>query len=549
MNRFLAIALIAGLSAAAIATTPSPATAQAVTSGQLAELPARHIGPVGNRISSVYGVTSDPLTYYAGAAAGGLWKTTDGGLWWDPLFDDQDVHAIGSIAVSELDPEIVWVGTGEPHIRSNVTIGDGVYKSTDGGTSWEHKGLDATGRISKVRIHPYNPDIVYIASLGHTHAPQQERGIYRSTDGGDTWEHVLFVNDSIGASDLVMDPNNPRILFAGMWHIAFNTWGRESGGEGGGIYMTRDGGDTWTRLEGNGLPTLPVGKIGLCMTPADSDRIYALIETGDGVPWKDMETESGEVWRSDDGGDTWQLVTHSRDFGGRTGYYNNCRVLPDDPDEAMFLTSQLTRTIDGGRTGSALQGRSRPGGDYHDLWMDPTNADRWIVGNDQGVSVSHNRGVSWYQTQLPIAQMYHVTVDNAVPYNVLGNRQDGPSFRGPSNPMYGGGGGGGLIPRGDWHSIGRGESGFATPDPVDPNIVWSSASGSGARGGIVVRHDGNLAWRFVLGNLPVIVSVKSLDDLAKSGNCNGSFGIATNLSPSNKDEPTARYGNSDCIER
>ena len=489
MNRFLAIVLAAILITPTLVPGPQPVSAQAVTSDQIAELPFRHIGPVGNRISAVYGVTSDPLTYYAGAAAGGLWKTTDGGLWWDPIFDGQDVHAIGSIAVSELDPEIVWLGTGEPHIRSNVTIGDGVYKSTDGGSSWEHMGLDATGRISKVRIHPYDPDIVYIASLGHTHAPQQERGIYRTTDGGETWEHVLFVNDSIGASDLVMDPNNPRILFAGMWHIAFNTWGRESGGEGGGIYMTRDGGDTWTRLEGNGLPSLPVGKIGLCMTPADSDRIYALIETGDGVPWKDMETESGEVWRSDDGGDSWQLVTHNRNFGGRTGYYNNCRVLPDDPDEAMFLTAQLTRTIDGGRTGTALQGRSRPGGDYHDLWMDPTNPDRWIVGNDQGVSVSHNRGVSWYQTQLPVAQMYHVTVDNAIPYNVLGNRQDGPSFRGPSNALYGGFGGSGWIPRGDWHSVGGGESGFATPDPVDPNIVWSSASGSGARGGIVVRHD------------------------------------------------------------
>ncbi len=488
MNRSFAHTLIAVATLFAGALLAPPASAQQVAPEALAELPVRHIGPVGNRISAVYGVTSQPLVYYAGAASGGLWKTVDGGLWWDPIFEDQAAHSIGSIAVSELDPEIVWVGTGEPHIRSNVTIGDGVYRSTDGGDTWRHMGLGATGRVSKVRIHPYDPDVVYIASLGHTHSPQRERGIFRTRDGGETWEHVLYVNDSIGASDLVMDPNNPRILFAGMWHIAFNTWGRESGGEGGGIYMTRDGGDTWTKLEGNGLPRLPVGKIGLCMTPADSDRIYALIETGDGVPWKGRETESGEVWRSDDGGGAWQLVTHNRDFGGRTGYYNNCRVLPDDPDEAMFLTAQLTRTIDGARTGTALQGRSRPGGDYHDLWIDPTDADRWIVGNDQGVSVSHNRGVTWYQTQLPVAQMYHVTVDNAIPYNVLGNRQDGPSFRGPSNSLYGGFGGG-SIPRGDWHSVGGGESGYATPDPVDPNIVWSSASGSGARGGIVVRHD------------------------------------------------------------
>ena len=477
---------LAALSLAA-ATTPA-APAQQPTSDQLAALQYRHIGPVGNRISAVHGVTGDPLTYYAGAAAGGLWKSEDGGLYWEPLFDDLDVHSIGSIDVAESDSEIVWVGTGEPHIRSNVTIGDGVYRSLDGGANWAHMGLDATGRVSKILVHPTDPDVVYVAALGHVHAPQPERGIFRTTDGGRSWEHVLFVDEGVGASDLVMDPNNPRILFAGMWTVQFNTWGRRSGGPLSGIYMSRDAGDTWTKLEGNGLPPRPVGKIGLCMTPADSDRIYALIETGDGVPWEGQATDSGELWRSDDGGASWQLMTHNRNFGGRTGYYNNCRVLPDDPDEAMFLTAAFTRSIDGGRTGTALQGRSRPGGDYHDLWIDPTDADRWLVGNDQGVSVSLNRGVSWLRTQLPVAQMYHVTVDNAIPYNVLGNRQDGPSFRGPSNSLYGGFGGS-SIPRGDWHSVGGGESGFASPDPEDPNIVWSSASGSGARGGIVVRYN------------------------------------------------------------
>ena len=477
---------LAALTFTAAATSSAPA--QQPSSEHLANLQYRHIGPVGNRISAVHGVTGDPLTYYAGAAAGGLWKSEDGGLYWEPLFDDQDVHSIGSIDVAESDSEIVWAGTGEPHIRSNVTIGDGVYRSLDGGDTWAHMGLAATGRVSKVLIHPSDPNVVYVAALGHVHAPQPERGIFRTTDGGRSWEHVLFVDEGVGASDLVMDPNNPRILFAGMWTVQFNTWGRRSGGPLSGIYMSRDAGDTWTRLEGNGLPPRPVGKIGLCMTPADSERIYALIETGDGVPWEGQATDSGELWRSDDGGATWELMTHSRNFGGRTGYYNNCRVLPDDPDEAMFLTAAFTRTIDGGRTGTALQGRSRPGGDYHDLWIDPTDGDRWLVGNDQGVSVSLNRGVSWLRTQLPVAQMYHVTVDNAIPYNVLGNRQDGPSFRGPSNSLYGGFGGS-SIPRGDWHSVGGGESGFATPDPGDPNIVWSSASGSGARGGIVVRFN------------------------------------------------------------
>ncbi|HEX6315861.1 MAG TPA: hypothetical protein VFZ73_13415 [Gemmatimonadaceae bacterium] len=463
-------------------TTSLPA--QQVPADALSALTFRHIGPVGNRISSVSGVVGDPLTYYVGAASGGVWKTTDGGIIWRPVFDQQDVHAAGALAVSMSDPSIVWVGTGEPHIRSNVTVGDGVYKSTDGGATWTNMGLRATGRISRVVIHPTNPDIVYVGALGHAHGPQRERGIYRSTDGGKTWQHVLFVNENAGASSLVMDPNNPRILFAGIWDIVYNTWGRESGGPNSGIYVSRDGGDTWTKLQGNGLPRLPVGKIDVCMTPADSRRIYALIETGDGVPWKGQPTESGELWRSDNGGQTWQLMSHDRNFGGRTGYYNQCRVSTDDPDEAYFLTASFVKTIDGGRTGQTQGGLRSPGGDHHDLWIDPKNGDRMIGGNDQGLGITHNRGETWHRVQLPIAQMYHVTVDDAIPYNVMGNRQDGPSTRGPSNSLYGG-----SIARGDWFAVGGGESGFATPDPKDPDVVWSSASGSGARGGIVTRMD------------------------------------------------------------
>ena len=225
-----------------------------------------------------------------------------------------------------------------------------------------------------------------------------------------------------------------------------------------------------------------MGKTDLCLTPADSDRVYALIETGDGVPWHGQQTESGELWRSDDGGTSWELVNHSRDLGGRTAYYNNFFVNTEDPNEAYFLTSGFARTLDGGHTYVNEQGRRRPGGDYHDMWIDPGNGDRMIVGNDGGLAVSNTRGDTWHRVQLPIAQMYHVTVDNAVPYNVMGNRQDGPSFRGPSNSP-----GGGSIQRSEWTTVGGGESGFATPDPQNPDIVWSSASGSGARGGIVVR--------------------------------------------------------------
>ena len=473
--------------AALVWSTPT-LFAQEIDPELYAQLEYRHIGPVGNRTIAVAGIAGNRMIYYAGAASGGLWKTTDAGLTWEPVFDDQSAHSIGALAVAPSDANVVWAGTGETFIRSNVSIGDGIYKSTDGGDTWRHTGLDSTGRIGRVIIHPTNPDIVYAAALGHGYAPQEERGIYRTTDGGRTWERVLFVDRNTGASDLVMDPNNPRILFAGMWQLEIKTWGRESGGPGSGLFMSRDGGDTWTRLEGKGLPELPVGKVALCMTPENSDRIYALIETGDGVPWHGRETEGGELWRSDDGGDNWQLVTHDRDLAGRSAYYSRCAVSPDDPDEVYFLAAAYSVTKDGGETSDVITGAGRPGWDHHDMWIDPTDADRMIVAHDGGVSISENRGQSWFRIQLPLAQMYHVAVDNNIPYYVYGNRQDGPSTRGPSRSRTGGFFGGG-IPRGMWHSVGGGESGFATPDPEDPDIIWSSASGSGARGGIVVRYN------------------------------------------------------------
>ncbi len=461
-----------------------PVRGQSLLPEQMSQLRYRHIGPIGNRTIAVAGVPGDPMVYFAGAASGGIWRTLDGGLSWEPVFDDQPVHSVGALAVAPSDPNVVWAGTGESFIRSNISIGNGVWRSTDGGDSWSYRGLEGTGRIARVIVHPTDPDIVYVAALGHGYAPQQERGIYRTTDGGQTWERVLFVDEETGASDLVMDPNNPRVLFAGMWQLWIRTWGRESGGPGSGLFMSRDGGSTWTRLQGRGLPRLPVGKVALCMTPEDSDKIYALIETGDGVPWHGEPTESGELWRSQDGGESWNLVTHDRNLAGRTHYYSRCAVASDDPDEVYFLTNSFVVTIDGGHTAETVSRRQAPGWDHHDMWIDPTNGDRMAVAHDGGVSISENRGASWFKIQLPLAQLYHVTVDNAVPYHVMGNRQDGPSFRGPSNSRTGGG-----IPRGEWHEVGGGESGFATPDPGDPNIVWSSASGSGARGGIVVRYD------------------------------------------------------------
>lgn len=469
---------------------PVPPVAAAIDTAWYASLRWRHIGPEGNRVTSVSGVVGDRTTYYAGAASGGLWKTTDGGNVWRPIADNLPVSSIGSVAVSASDPNVVWIGTGEPFIRSHISVGWGVYRSTDAGKNWTKMGLENTGRIARIVIHPTDPDVVYMASLGHAYGPQPERGIYRTTDGGKTWERVLFVNDSTGASDLVMDPNNPRILFAGMWQIQLNTWGRFSGGAGSGIWMSRDAGTTWTRLAGHGLPTTQIGKIGLAMSKANSNRIYALIEAGDGVEAVNVkETSTGRLWRSDDGGTSWQMVSTDQQVAGRTHYYNRMAAMPDNADEAYFATANWAQTLDGGKTINDPPNERIPGGDHHDIWIDPTNGNRMAVSHDGGISVSENRGRSWRRMALPIAQMYHVAVDARVPYNVYGNRQDGPSTMGPSNSKMASFGGDAGIPRGLWSSVGGGESGWAQPDPADSNLVWSSASGSGSVGGIVTRYD------------------------------------------------------------
>src|SRR6476659_9730189 len=469
-----------------------------------AELKPRYIGPVGNRTVAVAGIPGDPNVYYVGAASGGIWKTTDGGIHWAPIFDSQDVSSIGALAVAPSDPNIVWAGTGEPFIRSHISIGTGVYKSTDAGRTWTRMGLEASGRVGRIAIDPANPDIVFVAAQGHSYGPQPERGIFRTTDGGKTWQRVLFVDENTGGIDVLMHPTDSRTLFAAMWQLELKTWGRESGGPGSGVFVSRDGGTTWTRLQGNGLPTHPVGKIGLAIARSNPGRVYALIETGDGVPIHGQPTDNGELWRSDDGGATWQVASYDRNLACRQPYYTRMAVAPDDPDETYFLCATFSRSFDGGAT---LGGRRRtpgqpqadsaaaqvpqaggasnsPGGDNHDMWIDPTNAERMAVANDAGISISTTRGRTWLRVQLPIAQMYHVTVDTRIPYYVYGNKQDGPSYRGPSRVV-----GSNSIPRSAWQSVGGGESGWATPDPVDPNIIWSSASGSGSIGGIVERFD------------------------------------------------------------
>lgn len=449
----------------------------------------RHIGPVGNRVSAVAGVPGQPGIYYAGAASGGIWKTSDGGTHWEPIFDDQPVSSIGALAVAPSDPNLIWAGTGEPFIRSHISVGMGVYKSTDAGKTWTLAGLDRTGRISRIIIDPRDSNIVLACALGHAYGPQPERGVFRTADGGKTWDKVLFADENTGCSDIAMDPSNPRILFAGMWQIDIKTWARESGGPASGLFMSRDAGATWRKLTGRGLPMREVGKVAVAIARSNPNRVYAMIETGDGVPWHGRETDRGTLFRSDDGGDSWRVVSYDRNVNGRAHYYSRMAVAPDRENEAYFLTASFGVSVDGGQNLTLAGNRNSPGGDNHDMWIDPTDGNRMAVANDGGISISVNRGQTWERIQLPIAQMYHATVDNQVPYYVYGNKQDGPSYRGPSNSRSGEGGGGGGIARGNWHSVLGGESGFATPDPVDNNIIWSSASGSGSVGGIVIRYD------------------------------------------------------------
>ena len=447
----------------------------------------RFIGPEGNRFSAAAGIAGDSSTYYVGAASGGIYKTTDAGVHWQPIFDGPPVASIGSLGVAASDTNVVWAGTGEGKIRSHISVGQGIYKSTDAGKTWALMGLEQTGRIPRLVIDPTNPDNVLACALGHAYGPQQDRGVFRTTDGGKTWTKTLFVDENTGCSDIAMDQHNPRILFAGMWQVEIHTWGRTSGGPGSGLYTSRDGGATWRKLTGRGLPTRPVGKVAVAIAHSNPNRVYALIETGDGVPWDGKPTDAGQVFRSDDGGDSWRVVSFDHFAMGRPHYYSRMAVATDDEDEAYFLTATFARTIDGGQTLTVAPRSDAPGGDHHDIWIDPTNADRMIVAHDQGLSISINRGRTWFRQRLTNAQMYHVTTDNAIPYNVLGNKQDEPSYRGPSNSRLAGVEG--AIPRAMWHSVGGGESGWATPDPTDPDVIWSSASGSGMVGGILVRFE------------------------------------------------------------
>jgi photosystem II stability/assembly factor-like uncharacterized protein len=449
--RILFLALLATTSVAA-AAEEAPAR-PLIESSELGAFDWRFVGPQGNRVSAVVCDRNDPNVYFAGACAGGVWKSDDGGTNWRPVFDKESAQSIGALAIAPSDGNQVWAGTGEAFIRSNVVIGDGIYKSLDGGETWTNMGLRESGRIGRIVVHPRDPDIVFVAALGHGYGRQKERGVYRTKDGGKTWEQVLFVDENTGASGLAMDPNNPRILFAGMWSILIKTWGKFSGGPGGGVYVSRDGGDSWKKIEGHGLPDFEVGKVDVAVAPSNGKRVYALIETGD----------RGSLWRSDDGGLEWKVVNYSRQINERPHYYTRMAVASDDENTVYFPCNQMYVSYDGGESIEDFSG----GGDNHDMWVDPLNPRRMMIGHDGGISLTTTRGREWSRIKLPIGQMYHVAVDDAVPYRVYSNMQDSTSKRGPAYPGYGP-----DIPV--FVAMSGCESGFAYPEPGNPDLVWGS---------------------------------------------------------------------------
>jgi photosystem II stability/assembly factor-like uncharacterized protein len=398
-----------------------------------------------------------------GSAGGGVWKTTDAGITWSNVSDGYfEAGSMGALEVSELDANVVYAGTGSACLRGNVSTGIGLYKSTDAGSSWEHVGLDDVGQIGRIRVHPRDPDLVYVAALGHAFGPNPERGVYRSTDGGDSWEQVLFVSDSTGAVDLSMDPTNPRVLYASMWRAERKPWTLFSGAMEGGVYKSTDGGDTWTELT-NGLPQM-TGRIGVSVSPVRPQRVYALVEA-----WRG---EAG-LYRSDDGGATWDLINPNGSLIERPWYYNHVFADPQDEHTVYIAGESFWRSVDGGRTFERVQ---TPHGDNHDLWIHPDDNRVLIEGNDGGAKISYNAGETWSSiNNQPTAEFYTLEVDDEFPYRIYGPQQDNSSLALPSRAA----GAGITIQR--WEAVGGCETGPISVDPRDSNIVYVTCFGDGLR--------------------------------------------------------------------
>ena len=450
------------------------AVAMAAVPGQpdLSALTWRNIGPNrGGRSQAAAGSARRPLEYYFGATGGGLWKTTNGGTTWFPVTDGQ-IHSssVGAVAVAESNPDIVYIGMGETELRSSVMQGDGVYKSTDGGKTWKHMGLTDTQAISRIRIDPANPDLVYVAALGHPFGRNDERGVFRSRDGGATWQRVLYRNDHSGAIDLAMDAHNPRVLFATTWDVYRSPWMLSSGGTGSGIFKSADGGDTWTEITRNpGMPKGILGKITVSISGADSNRVYAMVEADD-----------GGLFQSNDAGQTWTRVNADRNIRQRAFYFSRILADPNRRDTIYAMNVEFYRSDDGGKT-FQLMHTAHP--DHHDLWIAPNDSRRMIASDDGGASVSTDGGKTWTAEHYPTGQFYHVATTADVPYHVCGSQQDDGTACVPSsddanrhNP---------AAEPGDWfYSIAGGEAGYVAADPKNANIFYG-----GDQAGIITRYD------------------------------------------------------------
>ena len=466
------------------ARTPSaPATTQDSTAklarSAFPNLRWRNIGPFrGGRSVAVTGSYTDPRVFYFGAVNGGVWKTTNGGQHWTNISDFRvrnnapEISSVGAIATSPSDPNVIWVGTGESGLREDLTYGNGIYRSTDGGESWTHLGLDDTQQIGAIRVHPSNPDIAYVAAIGHAFGPNKTRGVYRTTDGGKNWTHSLFVDDSTGAIDLAMDPANPRILYAAMWHMRRFPWGMHSGGGNSGLWKSTDGGDTWTDISANkGLPNTALGRIGIAVSPVNARRLYATVEAPDsaGAP-------RGGIFSSNDAGTTWHRADGDQRWQVRAWYYSTITADPQEENTVYVNNLGTWKSVDAGKTWTRIR---VPHGDTHLLWIDPKNHERMIHANDGGGTVSYDGGASWSSIMnQPTSQFYHVATDNQFPYRVYGAQQDNSTVSIASRSDNG------AITRTDWFPVGGGESAYIAVDPTDPDVTYG-----GGYMGEIWRHD------------------------------------------------------------
>ncbi|PYM02858.1 MAG: glycosyl hydrolase [Verrucomicrobia bacterium] len=470
---FFAFLFIALAGAACGAPSPSPSPSGSPTPAPQIDpklfsgMQWRQVGPFrGGRALAIEGVPGEPNTWYFGAVAGGAWKTVDGGANWTPLFDKQDISSIGAIAVAPSDHNTIYVGTGEAAIRGNTTYGTGVYKSVDGGKNWKNIGLRDTRQIGALIVHPNNPDIVLVAALGHAFGPNAERGIFRTSDGGKAWTKVLSKDENTGGIDVVFDPHNPNVVFASLWQARRQPWFFSSGGPGSGLYKSEDNGVTWKQLTGNGLPDGILGRIGISISGADSNRVYAIIEA-----------KEGGIFRSDDGGEKWTKVNDDGRFRQRAWYFSKIYADPKSVDTVYVLNTGAFKSVDGAKTFNLLPARH---GDHHGLWIDPQNPNRIGNANDGGASISMDGGKTWTtQNNQPTAQFYHVATDNAYPYHIYGAQQDNSNVGIASRSEEG------VITAQDWFVAGGGECGFVIPDPRDWHIIYSNSEG------YIVRYDKN----------------------------------------------------------